>query len=242
MKILSYNIWFSTHNEHARLLSLVNTLVSHNSDIIMLQEVKPHVLFLLQTQLSKKYPNCYPEQLKDHYGCVIFSKHKFNFQNIIQLESNMYRHLVLASVIVNNTEILVATTHFESEFGKYNTIKKIQYRLVTNILDDLSSQYSDIFFAGDCNILPFEESNLFNLPNWSDAWATIGNDTNKFTYDSTKNYYLKNIIQHKRIRRNRLDRIYYYTNNYKITNFQLISNQFGYDEPSDHFGICASFS
>ena len=174
-------------------------------------------------------------------------------------------------LITKNIEIVIATSHFESLFDKtfLNKEKIKQYEIANNALEIAYQTCKNVILCADTNIMVHEEKyfdELFEKSLWVDAWKIKGNDENKFTYDYLYNTYVNS---NGGKFRSRLDRIIFKTNNCNLTQFDIIltpdikkkrkktndeypfiqtnsSTSFGQThkevEPSDHFGIYATFT
>lgn len=254
LNIVSYNIWFDPVLELQRTCSLIATIFSNDADVICLQEVRPHIYKILISQL-KKYKYHYPKKINQGYGCAILSRYpiskclKKEFEN-----SLMGRSLIIAQVdypchsqtdegiSVDNKEIIVATTHFESIFSrdKENTVKIEQYKKTEEILNNLYEKYRNVILCADLNILDHEEDKFIPTDdsNWSDAWKLKGNESNKFTFDSYTNIYL----QMKKYKyRSRLDRVIFNTDDCVLNEYRRIEGVEGSTQPSDHYGVVGKF-
>jgi tyrosyl-DNA phosphodiesterase 2 len=245
--ILNYNIWFDNILEKERVDVLVSIISKHQPNIICLQEVKPNIYDILIDKLNNLNYSYFPKELKKSYGCVIFSKHTIINSYIVPFipYTTMGRELIVCSVRYKNHNINIVTTHFESIFDRNNenTMKLEQFKITYELLNKLYNSYKNIIFCADTNIL-YSEEHIFDKYNnqhkWLDAWKQTGsNITNKFTFDSTKNMYLK--LKNGKYM-SRLDRILYKCDNFIINEFSIVK---GVDikkiEPSDHFGIMAKF-
>ena len=226
--ILSFNVWFDEYGECERTASLLACIYKNNPDIICLQEIRPHIYEKLIKNL-KKYQYHYPRNVTHNYGCVILSKYKItkyvtvpfkhtlmgrNLTNVkIEYPRKVYKNRKL---YIENTDIVVCTTHFESEFNRFskNINKWSQIDESFQILEGIYNSYKNVIFCLDSNLTEDEENTFkfpFNQDNgWGDAWITKGTDDNKFTFDGKKNIYLK---QRKSRYRTRLDRILYKSDN-----------------------------
>ena len=152
-----------------------------------------------------------------------------------------------------------------------NTIKIKQYEQSYDILNKLYDQntkddYNTIIFCSDTNILyheeckfPFnnqkkndeqtddymfideEESDEEESDNdlWKDAWSIKGTSKNRYTYNGHTNMHLKD-RNYKYT--SRLDRILCRSEVCHISEFKLVELIDGFVEPSDHFGIIATFN
>jgi exonuclease III len=239
-KVLSYNIWFDETLCLERTISLVNIIGELQPDVICLQEVRPDIHEIL-VMLLKEYKYSFPQKLIKKYECVTFSKHPIiKCLNYPYKNSGMGRSLSIIQLCNDNTDIIVANSHFESLFKKSeNTIKLKQYEMARTLLDSLYESYQNVILCSDTNVMLHEEDKFnreFHNNKWIDIWTTKGNESNKFTYDSENNIYLK-LLKDKY--RSRIDRILFKAGNLDIDKFDLIKNT--ELEPSDHFGIYGEF-
>lgn len=257
---MSYNIWFNNFLQFERLESLIEHINNSNPDVICLQEVRPFIYEILKNKLIN-YQYSFPNKLNHNYGCVTFSKYpmkkctRYAFKN-----SNMGRELILTKIDypINNNDnnnIIVANTHFESEFKKNNVKKKDQIKETFDILNKLYDTHHNVIFCADTNIIKHDEEYwnsvwFNNSSEWLDAYITLHNNSynnsckNNFTYDGKLNPYIKSK------NRNRFDRILLRTDICNLIEFEMIGNYIdkqvdNYDDnrvnskitPSDHFGI-----
>lgn len=248
LTVLSLNIWFDEYCIMERTNALLACIYKYNPDVICLQEVRPIIYEKLIKNL-KKYEYHYPKNIKYNYGCVIFSKYKISKCATIPFKkSNMGRELIIAKIDYQNKEIVICTTHLESEFNKDspNFIKADQIDESFNVLENIYQQYRNVIFCLDSNLTAEDEISLifpFNQKNnWNDAWILKGNETNKYTFDGKKNIFLK----HRKCRyRSRLDRIIFKSDNCELLTFNLIESAsdciLSYMSPSDHFCITGKF-
>lgn len=252
LHIINYNIWFEDILEKERLNALINLVLHKDPDIVCLQEVKPHIYDILKSHFDDY--DYYPKKIYANYGSVIFSKYAitkclcYPFNNSV-----MGRNIVVAKIdfpfvnqdlSIEKIELVITNTHFESMFSAKteNTIKLEQYKTALTVLDNLYDKYKNVIFCTDTNIIDNEESkfiptnDMFTVSNWYDAWKEMGNNSNKFTYDSFNNIYLKS----KNCKyKSRLDRLLFRCDNCNIQSFDLTKN--GYVEISDHFGLSVKF-
>jgi exonuclease III len=261
LTILNFNIWFDEYAEKERLLSLIACIDKETPDIICLQEVKPIIYENLINKLKSYDYYHYPKNIIYNYGCVIFSKYKIS-KCLSKLYDNtqMGRELIIAKIdypcyvldinediCIEKVEVVIATSHFESEFNKKtkNINKWSQLEESYNMLNSLYDKYKNVIFCLDTNLTEQEEINPLNnylFSEWSDAWILKGDDDNKYTFDSKENNYLKSV---KSKYRSRLDRMLYKSENCELENYKLIKDAstpiISWIQPSDHFGILGKF-
>lgn len=253
--VVSYNVWFSETLEIERTNSLIETIFCNDADVICMQELKPHIYEILITQL-KKYKYHYPKRIEQNYGCAIISRYPisktltYDFNNslmgrslqVVQIDYPFHNYTE-EGVVVENCEIIVANTHFESVFNKQfeNTTKLQQYDIAESQLNSLYEDYGNIIFCADLNILDHEEEKFFrnSIDKWKDSWELRGNDSNKYTFDSKTNIYLQ-IKKYKY--RSRLDRILFRTDECVLDEFRRLEGVQGSTQPSDHYGVLCKFS
>ena len=242
LKVMSYNIWFDEEKIIERILSLMHHVDTYSPDVMCFQEVLRDKYEYIKTKLKPKYGYCFPELIKYRYGCAIFSKYPIDSAKIISMTSSMGRELILTKINVNNLNVVIANTHFESEFKLNNVTKIKQFKLVAAILNQLHHIYGDVILCADTNVVESEREifkRQFCL--MKDSFVEDGSLSEKeYTYDSMTNLNLR--------RRNiefqsRIDRILFRTKGtMKVNNFSLLTGIDDYVQPSDHHGIMTEFS
>jgi exonuclease III len=250
LSILDYNIWFDKYNMAERTISLIDVIEEKKPDILLLQEVTPKVFEILVMTLNKLgYKHNFPEVINKSYDCCIFSKFPIIEKNYNDFNNTRMGRALITSVIefpiiikngdnlnVENINILLGTSHFESVFDKkYSNIKKDQYLYVQQYLDN-KKEYKYIIFGGDTNIINEDETkSFFKDIHWNDVWDDIENqEENNYTYDTETN---KNLIMRgiKNLK-SRIDRILY-KGDIIVRDFELIKEGNFIIPPSDHHGL-----
>lgn len=264
ISIMGFNIWFDSYMQRERLISLIKYIIKNKPDIICLQEVLPEIYKILINKLGRIYPYNFPNSITYTYGCVIFSKHKIT--KCLQIpfkNSNMGRSAVIAKIefpmivykgiTIEKIDLAIITSHFESVYKtneSNNPINKIsQFTITESIMDEMYDEYSNVIFCGDTNVSKEDEQHFIktdttHFPDnpaankWKDAWIYMGDEENKYTFDSRSNKYLKmknyNYCS-------RLDRILYKCDDMELVDFKLIKEEEGEDEISDHYGTLTKF-
>jgi hypothetical protein len=94
---------------------------------------------ILVNKLKYSYKFIYPEEIKLSYGCMIFSRYKITHYNEYEYSKTLMGRKLCCIVIeynmmiqdetcennqyiVNPQNLVIATSHFESEFKKFNDI------------------------------------------------------------------------------------------------------------------------
>lgn len=239
-KVLSYNICFDEYQRTERLFSLVDTINRESADVVCLQEVLDFQYDTIRDRLNYDYS--YPENLDTRYGCVILSKYPIVKSKTINLPTKMGRSLLLAQIEINDIPVVIANTHFESEFREINDLKLEQFEHVSTILDKLYNDYKNIILCSDTNVTDYDKNNFDSaFGHMSDSWIINGSNKQKeFTYDFTNN----SILQARNIKlRCRIDRILFRCdNNVTLNDFNLIKEENNKYQPSDHHGISSLFN
>jgi endonuclease/exonuclease/phosphatase family metal-dependent hydrolase len=212
-----------------------------------LQEVVSVTHSKLLSALGTTYKYSYPENLAHRYGCIILSKYPIEKSTSLKFRSNMGRQLDIVNIrLPTSHSIVIANTHFESEFGENNTLKTLQYRYTSAILHKIhmdhihDKKFLGTILCSDTNLTKHDEIKYMeSFGTFLDAWDIDGRiETKKYTYDTKENILLsesENQIQ------SRLDRILYIPANGLLqSSFNMIKGNL--IEISDHFGIIANMS
>lgn len=244
-KVMSYNVWFDPTDREERLEALISVIGDHAPDVVCLQEVIPDVYRQLSQTLGDTYAFVFPARIEVAYGCCILSRHPIVEGTEIEFPESRMGRRVTAVVIDtgdnNGERIVVATSHFESEFKRINPVKTTQYIQARQVLDKLYGTHGPVVLCADTNILRHEEKYWLTAdPLWSDAWRVCGADPeSEYTYDTKTNINLMARDIQKEIR-SRIDRIVYRGASLTATDFTLVKGRIEKGEPSDHFGILAT--
>lgn len=244
LTLMSYNIWFDEFNRTERLFSLFDVINKTNPDVVCLQEVLDFQYDTIKNRLEYQYH--YPKKLNLKYGCVILSKYPMENSITISLPSVMKRDLIMVKINVSNNvtdqSFVIANVHFESEFNGTNLLKKEQYKHVSEILNKVHYDCSNVILCSDTNVTDFDEAYFVqSFCNFKDAWKHNGSDIDKqFTYD----YDTNTNLQSRNIElKCRIDRILFKINDtVECNDFNLLTSAGMTVEPSDHHGIVTLFS
>ncbi len=195
MKILSLNLWFSEYLRKERALIFINYILENKPDIICLQEVIIEVLVYVYKSLQEIYPHIHTSVEEQGYGLAILSKKPINDrQNMFFKDTRMNRGIIYGKI----NDIIIATTHLESEFRKYNPYKISQLNSMIKLL----SEFPKVIIVGDTNLTKNDEDKI-DIKSFRDVYLTYDNDKEKlYTYDGVKNPLVSNKIK------SRIDRMY----------------------------------
>lgn len=195
MKILSLNLWFSEYLRKERALIFINYILENKPDIICLQEVIIEVLVYVYKSLQEIYPHIHTSVEEQGYGLAILSKKPINDrQNMFFKDTRMNRGIIYGKI----NDIIIATTHLESEFRKYNPYKLSQLNSMIKLL----SEFPKVIIVGDTNLTKNDEDKI-DIKSFRDVYLTYDNDKEKlYTYDGVKNPLVSNKIK------SRIDRMY----------------------------------
>lgn len=251
MKLLQYNIYFGHCNNiniNDRLSNICRKILEVDADIVCLQEVLIDKYDLIKNLVISKYMYIYPNNITTRYDTAILSKQPFNNSNTHLFEyTNMNRNLKIVSTTIDGKDIIIATSHFESEFNNKIVNKLYQYDRCNSILRDIYNRTNiPIFLCVDTNICNNSENNFMNIfsydNKWKDVWIETGSDKNKeITFNSNTNPILLDRYMDRKENKymSRLDRILHISD-YSAINFDIINDT--HIILSDHYGILCTFT
>lgn len=224
MKILSLNLWFSDYLRKERTFIFTNYILENKPDIICLQEVIAPVLAYIYKSLEEIYPHIHTSVEGTGYGLAILSKYPIDERENYNFKfTRMNRGVIFGKV--NN--IIIATTHLESEFRKENPFKITQF----NSMIELLSKYEKVIIVGDTNLTKNDDSKIISK-DFVDVYLNFDNTKGKkFTYNGVENPIISNKIK------SRVDRMYI-KGNISLKSFDLEKNVI----MSDHYAVCSEIS
>ncbi len=199
---------------------------------------------------------------------LLICKIDYPFIEEVEDTSDSYQGIEKIEIMIVNTHfesIFKRNVDNTVKIKQYEQANDILNQLYDqNVKDD----YNTIIFCSDTNILnheedkfPFtsdkkseeqvdgymfideEESDTDDSQSskelWKDAWSIKGTSKNRYTYNGYNNMHLK---ERNCKYTSRFDRILYRSKICHISNFKLVELIDGFVEPSDHFGIIATFN
>lgn len=265
LTILQYNLFFGKLNTDTdtilfdRVVAMCNQISTINADIVCFQEVIPARYHIITELLNEKYPYRIPRFIGQKYDVAILSKYPMeNRERFRFCATKMGRSVLTATINALGKKLVIATSHFESEFSEVyrEQQKKLnQYAECEKILIDRCSGLNadGIIFAADFNAHnTMSDVHLYNAfcyeeklkrqqcKTWKDAWIECGcNPSSEFTYDSINNPIMKKRYQNKKNPgfESRLDRVFHCTD-LCVSKFEMIKST---ELLSDHFPIAVTF-
>lgn len=251
LKVLQYNVYFGNHDSielDNRLENVCSCILSVDADVVCLQEVLGSKYNLLCERLGVEYPHSFPKVIKKKYDTVIMSKHPISKYVSHMFEfTEMGRDIKAITVNIGGKRVIVATSHFESEFGESVMKKTYQYKRCADILTELNRRTNiPVILCADTNVCDQSEyqfETAFSYASdWKDTWIETGSDNDqKITFDSETNPILLVRYRSKGNKKyvSRLDRILHISN-FHAVDFSLIGT--GSDIVlSDHYGVTCTF-
>ena len=102
LRILTYNVWFSTKYMKERMRGIGDIIEAHEPDLVALQEVTSEVLLHLSNQRwYKEYHKTVPNN-RERYFVMIFSKTPLlEYEKVSFPNSHMGRELVVTRIAVS---------------------------------------------------------------------------------------------------------------------------------------------
>lgn len=178
LSFITYNVWFAEQDQIQRAKALVELMIQYSPDVICLQEVtKPFLNVLLESSFFQENYCCSDSsgyKSITPYGVVIFTKLDLNILNfyVYPMASNMGRNAVAMELSVNNSKLILVSSHLESldnpEFRKIQLVDTI-YPILSN------EEFKYAVFMGDTNFDTFSDEFENNIASsaFKDAWKTL---------------------------------------------------------------------
>ncbi|XP_003748534.1 tyrosyl-DNA phosphodiesterase 2 [Galendromus occidentalis] len=251
LKIVSWNIdGLDQKNRDLRTKNVCATVKKAAADIVMLQEVVPETLRLIDETLSKEY-HLVHSGVAEYFTAMLFHRKRVSFvqDKVFEFSNSvMGRKLQAAEVSFKNAhKLFILNTHLEST-GEFSDARRVQLQKCFRNLNKISDGYSAVL-AGDLNLRDKELDGIGGIPaGICDMWERLGSRPEaKYTWDMTRN---DNLLWNARFKpRCRFDRMYFKESlaqprALKPVYFGLIGLERILPHrcfPSDHWGLYAHF-
>lgn len=155
ISVMTYNVLFSNKKYDA----VANVILTHQPDMVALQEVQPGMMVALQALLADQYPYSSMGDRHDYGTTAIFSRYPFTDTYVLDLEAD--RPAVVASIEVGEKEVTFVTAHLQAYglwwVGWENIPQAVvqrtkdQNRQAQILLDALSRENGMVIIGCDCN-------------------------------------------------------------------------------------------
>jgi tyrosyl-DNA phosphodiesterase 2 len=242
--IATLNVWFADYYFEQRCRATLALLESLQPDVITLQEVTPAFLTEVQRtpwiQASYSLSDIYGDSV-DPYGVIILSKLPIHDWEFFPLPGAMGRSLVTARAELNQTSIMFATVHLESQTQSAPTRAK----QLARIFPLLGTEHH-VILTGDFNFCSTWDENRNLDPTYQDVWSALHQTEPGFTEDTDRN--TMRMLYTGKQKQVRFDRILLRSEQpgWQAESIQLIGTESIQPAtpnifPSDHFGLAGKF-
>lgn len=237
LSVLTWNVWFGLEKPVARWTRLLADVAALRPDLIAFQEVTEPFLEMLRKEpwVRKSYDISDPRgESITSYGSVIVSRHPIRRRDVVELDSEMDRKLVMIETEVSDVVWTVGTVHLESLDAS-----ELRSRQLEQVFERLGPA-PDAILCGDFNFCSSStEENERLPPDFLDVWAAVRQDPG-FTVDTELN--ATRARKTDVTRRARLDRVLVRSSRTEPQEAELVGTKPVKGEtpalyPSDHFGV-----
>ncbi|XP_057196176.1 tyrosyl-DNA phosphodiesterase 2 isoform X2 [Triplophysa rosa] len=189
LTVISWNIdGLDLENVYSRSKGLLSHLGKYRADVVLLQELIPPYLNLLQS-IMKDYEFVLGNQ-EGYFTGILLRKGRVQFleSNIVKYPTTeMDRNLLIANVSFLGRPLCIMTSHLES--CKANSQERLnQLRRVWKWTKEAPLDHT-VIFGGDTNLRDWEVKKLGGLPNGIfDVWEMLGEpEESRYTWDTSIN-------------------------------------------------------
>jgi tyrosyl-DNA phosphodiesterase 2 len=237
VSVLTWNVWFGLEKPVKRWTRLLADAAELGPDLIAFQEVTDPFLEMLRNEpwVRKAYRISDPRgESISSYGSVIVSRHPILRHEVLPLDSEMDRKLVVVETEVAGSAWTVATVHLESLESA-----TVRARQLEQILEYLGPAPS-VILCGDFNFCSSWAEENGRIPReFVDVWPAASEESG-FTVDTELNATRARKTDGER--RERFDRIFVRSNRAQPAEVRLVGTKQVKGEtpalfPSDHFGV-----
>ncbi|XP_048010105.1 tyrosyl-DNA phosphodiesterase 2 [Megalobrama amblycephala] len=189
LTVISWNIdGLDSDNVFNRLKGLLSLLGKHHADVVLLQELIPPSLKILEN-IMNDYQFLQASD-EDYFTGILIRKDRVQFlqSNIVKYPTTeMGRNLLIANVSFLGHPLCIMTSHLEScKTGSQERLN--QLRRVWKWMKEAPGDHS-VIFGGDTNLRDWEVKKLGGLPDGiSDVWEMLGKpEESRYTWDTSIN-------------------------------------------------------
>ncbi|XP_026084075.1 tyrosyl-DNA phosphodiesterase 2 isoform X1 [Carassius auratus] len=189
LTVLSWNIdCLDSENISHRVKGLLSQFGKYRADVVLLQELVPGCLTILQN-IMKDYQVLQGSE-DGYFTAILLRKDRVQLlqSNIVKYPTTeMGRNLLIAHVSFLGHPLCIMTSHLES--CKSNSQERLnQLRRVWKWIKEAPEDHT-VIFGGDTNLRDWEVKKLGGLPyGISDVWEMLGEpEESKYTWDTSIN-------------------------------------------------------
>lgn len=168
VKLVTYNVWFSSKNWLNRAIVLFRIVKDQDPDVICFQEVTSDFLKVLLREDWVRNLYFISDALGSTvvpYGVVILSKIPMKHLTIHTLPTNMGRRFLMCELEVSGCTIHIGTVHLESMQNTQIRLQQLER------IQSITQSFSNVFILGDFNFHVQSTENRFIAD--LDAWAKL---------------------------------------------------------------------
>ncbi|XP_026084103.1 tyrosyl-DNA phosphodiesterase 2-like isoform X1 [Carassius auratus] len=189
LTVLSWNIdCLDSENISHRVKGLLSQFGKYRADVVLLQELVPGCLTILQN-IMKDYQVLQGSE-DGYFTAILLRKDRVQLlqSNIVKYPTTeMGRNLLIAHVSFLGHPLCIMTSHLES--CKSNSQERLnQLRRVWKWIKEAPEDHT-VIFGGDTNLRDWEVKKLGGLPDGIfDVWEMLGEpEESKYTWDTSIN-------------------------------------------------------
>ncbi|XP_026857470.1 tyrosyl-DNA phosphodiesterase 2 isoform X2 [Electrophorus electricus] len=189
LTLLTWNIdGLDVEDLKERIPSLLSYLGTHRADVVLLQELVPPYLKILQ-EIMTDYEFLQGDD-SGYFTAILLRKSRVEFlqSNIVKFPTTeMGRNLLMANVCFSGQQLCFMTSHLES-LKTSSQERMNQLRRVWKWMREAPDSHT-VIFGGDTNLRDWEVKKLGGLPDCiMDVWEMLGQPEDcMYTWDTTTN-------------------------------------------------------
>ena len=251
IRILTYNIWYSSEKMEERIEALGQVVQDLQPDFLVFQEVSLGNLPLLEKQHWLLGYHLIPPKVNTvklittSKSCaVIFSRYSAvdDWQIYLYEHFAKYRRALVGAEVKDivpskDVKLVLAGTHLAHDVPRA-LVREQQLKEAMQLL----TPYENVCLMGDLNILDEVDGELVLPSPWFDAWLSIPGHTHSKGYTVSLNTSpFASVRRRNGTSLGRLDRILCKLSDFKVKEVRVVGNKLTKSGilPSDHFGVFA---
>lgn len=165
LRVMTYNVLYSNFDYD----SVANVILTHQPDLVALQEVMPEMMIALTERLKDTYPYSLPATHRNFASTAIFSRYEFVETQVVDLQVD--RRATIVKMLIREQEVTFVSIHLLAYGLRWYKLidipdavielTKIQNHQAEIVLGQIDDEAGVVLVGCDCNT--YETSSTYQI-------------------------------------------------------------------------------